>query len=76
MDRIIRCFDSFDVAFLNSCSEPTIAHIIAGIACGYMDFRFPSQNWRSDRPLLADWYGEFSLRPSMMMTRPKETPQK
>jgi glutathione S-transferase len=76
MDRIIRCFDSFDVALLNSYSEPTIAHIIAGIACGYMDFRFPSQNWRSDRPLLAGWYGEFSLRPSMMMTRPKETPQK
>jgi glutathione S-transferase len=40
MDRIIRCFDSFDVALLNSYSEPTIAHIIAGIACGYMDFRF------------------------------------
>jgi glutathione S-transferase len=76
MDRIGRCFDSFDVALLNSGSKPTLAHIVAGIACGYMDFRFPTENWRARRPVLAKWYDDFSRRPSMQKTVPAETPQR
>jgi glutathione S-transferase len=75
MDRIARCFDSFDFNVLQGFRQPTIAHLTAAIACGYMDFRFPDEDWRSKRLRLADWYEQFSRRQSMMMTRPAETPQ-
>jgi glutathione S-transferase len=78
-ERIARCFDAFDVSYLvsrqESHKEPTIAHIAAGIACGYMDFRFPVDVWRSDRSALARWYDEFATRESMKLTMPAETPQ-
>jgi glutathione S-transferase len=50
----------------------TIGNLSVGIALGYLDFRFESDNWRKDRPALADWYDSFSVRPSMMQTMPKE----
>jgi glutathione S-transferase len=74
-ERIARCFDSFDLSYLKSDDEPTIAHIAAGIACGYMDFRFPADTWRDARPRLAHWYDEFAARDSMKLTMPAETPQ-
>lgn len=75
-DRISRCFDAFDPAFLDSHRELTMAHIVAGIACGYMDFRFPADDWRGKRPELARWYDQFARRPSMILTIPAETPQR
>jgi glutathione S-transferase len=79
-ERISRCFDSFDVSYLESHGQPaigetTIAHVAAGIACGYMDFRFPSDAWRDNRPALARWYHGFATRESMKLTMPAETPQ-
>ena len=79
-ERISRCFDSFDVSYLESRGQPTIgettiAHVAAGIACGYMDFRFPSDAWRDNRPALARWYHGFATRESMKLTMPAETPQ-
>jgi glutathione S-transferase len=43
-----------------------------GLACafGYMDFRFPDDGWRDNRPDLAAWYEEFAARPSMRATAP------
>jgi glutathione S-transferase len=76
MDRIARCFGSFDLGVLQKSRQPTIAHLTAAIACGYMDFRLPEEDWRTKRPELADWYDQFSRRQSMMMTRPGETPQR
>ncbi len=83
--RISRCFDSFDVSYLESHGQPTIgqpttgqttiAHVAAGIACGYMDFRFPSDAWRDNRSALARWYDGFAERRSMTLTMPAETPQ-
>jgi glutathione S-transferase len=76
MDRIDRCFDSFDINVLQGFRQPTIAHLSAAIGCGYMDFRFPEEDWRTKRPQLVDWYEQFSQRQSMMMTRPAETLQR
>jgi glutathione S-transferase len=73
--RIARCFDGFDVSYLASGKEPTIAHVAAGIACGYMDFRFPADAWRDNRAPLARWYDDFATRESMKLTMPAETPQ-
>jgi len=45
--------------------------IAIGCGLGYLDFRFPKDEWRSGRPSLAGWYAEFAKRPSMAATIPK-----
>lgn len=50
----------------------TIGHIAIGCALGYIDFRFPADNWRHRRPVLTGWYDEFARRPSMTRTVPKD----
>lgn len=50
----------------------TIAHVACGCALGYLDFRFPADNWRDGRPKLSQWYEEFSQRASMRETVPKD----
>ncbi|WP_460950929.1 glutathione S-transferase [Pseudomonas marginalis] len=47
-----------------------IAAISVACALGYLDFRHPDMQWRSDTPQLAAWYAEVSLRPSMLETQP------
>jgi len=44
--------------------------ISIGCALGYLDFRYPDAPWRPARPSLAAWYEGFSVRPSMIQTRP------
>ena len=44
--------------------------IAVGCALGYLDFRFPEDVWRTEYPVLAVWYEEFSKRPSMQATWP------
>ncbi|MCW9034612.1 MAG: glutathione S-transferase N-terminal domain-containing protein [Alphaproteobacteria bacterium] len=52
--------------------EITIGHVAIGCALGYVDFRFPDDNWRSSRPALADWFNIMSARASMAATEPKD----
>jgi glutathione S-transferase len=49
----------------------TIGEIAAGCALGYLDFRFPSEDWRRAHPTLAAWYAEIAQRPSFVATAPK-----
>jgi glutathione S-transferase len=51
-------------------------HISTAVACGFMDFRYAQDDWRKNRPHLTEWYESFAQRPSMMRTRPGETPQR
>ena len=51
-------------------SAVTIGEIAVASALGYLDFRFPEENWRATHPRLAAFYEKFSARPSMMATRP------
>lgn len=48
----------------------TIDKIALGAALGYFDFRMPDLGWRDGNAGLADWYSEFSKRPSMTATEP------
>ena len=48
----------------------TIGQIAVGCALGYLDFRYPNEDWRGRNPALANWYGEFAKRKSMMATVP------
>lgn len=50
----------------------TLAPITLGCALGYLDFRFPEEDWRAGRPKLAAWYRDFAGRPSMRDTAPPE----
>jgi glutathione S-transferase len=47
-----------------------IGTIAIACALGYLDFRFAEDHWRNGRPKLAAWYASFSLRPSMVETKP------
>ncbi|MBT4889085.1 MAG: glutathione S-transferase [Rhodospirillales bacterium] len=67
---------SFDVmeasVSLFNC-DVDLAQITFCAAIGWFDFRLSSEfNWREDRPALADWYAEFSARPSAMATEPQD----
>jgi glutathione S-transferase len=50
--------------------DPTIGSIAAGCTLGWIDFRYPDDNWRASRPRLARWYEQFAKRPSMQATIP------
>lgn len=43
--------------------------ITLGCALGYLDFRFPDDDWRAGRPRLSAWLASFETRPSMAATR-------
>ena len=47
-----------------------IGTIAFGCALGYMDFRFPSVDWRGDAPNTAKWFEVFNQRASMQATLP------
>lgn len=48
----------------------SLADIAVGVALGYLDFRFPDIDWRSDNPNLLKLYDKLMLRPSFAETRP------
>lgn len=45
--------------------------IATACALGYLDFRFPQEDWRATRPALAAWFKTMSMRESMMATVPQ-----
>jgi glutathione S-transferase len=71
-NTVIRCLDRLEDEADNFAGAVRIGHIVVGCALGYIDFRFSDDDWRQGRPGLAAWYGEFSGRPSMQQTVPKE----
>jgi len=55
---------------LRAGDDLTIADIALGCCLGWFDLRFPDLIWRRDSPAIADWFEEFSARPSMSRTMP------
>ena len=49
-----------------------IGVITIACALGWLDFRFPHENWRDNRSELNKWYENFSQRDSMKKTVPHE----
>lgn len=48
-----------------------IGTVSIGCALGYLDFRFSDMNWRDQAPKVANWFAQFSQRPSMLATAPQ-----
>jgi glutathione S-transferase len=48
---------------------PRIGEVAAACLLSYLDFRWPSLDWRTGRPRLAAWLGETERRPSLQHTR-------
>jgi len=48
----------------------TLADIALGCALGWLDFRFPSIDWRTPHPNLVRQYDKLSVRPSFVETAP------
>ncbi len=48
----------------------TLADIAVGCALGYLDFRFPELDWRTDHPNLVRLFEKLMLRPSFADTVP------
>lgn len=47
-----------------------IGQIAVACALGYLDFRHDARGWRTGNSGLADWFEDFSARPSMKATVP------
>ncbi len=71
--KIARALDQLEREVEALAGPLTIAQIAAGCALGYLDFRFPDEDWRAARPALAAWYQGFAQRPSMQQTEPRES---
>ncbi len=67
-----QALDAMDAA-VGSFSKPIdLVQITFCVALGWFDFRLSGDgDWRTDRPALADWYVNFSARPSAMASEPK-----
>lgn len=70
-DKIARALDSLEAGAGRIEDGLTIGQITIGCALGYLDFRFPDDDWRAARPRLAAWYEAFSQRPSLRDTVPR-----
>lgn len=68
-----RCMDVADAAAdsMGTDGDITIGEIAIACGLGWIDLRFPTMDWRSDRPALADWFENISNRPSFAATVPK-----
>lgn len=74
-NKIIRTLELFEPQIKNfSQQKLNIFYITLGCALGYLDLRIPDLKWRDSYPKLAQWYKEFSMRPSMLETAPDKTP--
>ncbi|MCA0423706.1 MAG: glutathione S-transferase [Proteobacteria bacterium] len=71
MGKVRQALDTLEndwVPYLNS--NVNIGTITACSLLGYLDLRFPDEDWRSARPAIAVWHKAYSQRPAMAKTVP------
>ncbi|MBW9051146.1 glutathione S-transferase family protein [Rhizobium mesosinicum] len=68
--RMRQGLDALEEAAASLGRDLTVGQISIAAALGYLDFRFDALQWRSSRPVLADWFDRFSSRASMESTKP------
>jgi glutathione S-transferase len=70
--KVMRGLDTLDAEVSAWGDVVSIGTIAAGCLLGFLDFRFPDNEWRAARPKLAAWYAAFARRPAWLATQPKE----
>ncbi|MCG6134657.1 MAG: glutathione S-transferase N-terminal domain-containing protein [Nostoc sp. LLA-1] len=68
--RALRILDYFEKISDRLDQTPKLAHITLASALG-LEIRLPELQWRPNYPKLAQWYDEFSQRPSLQATKPE-----
>ena len=69
-EKIGRALDALEVKCANFEREPLIGELTVACALGYLDFRYPEDDWRSGHPALAAWHEDIRQRPSLQQTAP------
>ncbi|AFY31050.1 glutathione S-transferase family protein [Calothrix sp. PCC 7507] len=68
--RALRILDYFEKIADKLDQTPKLAHITLASALG-LEIRLPELQWRPSYPKLAQWYDQFSERPSLQATTPE-----
>jgi glutathione S-transferase len=63
-----RALDRFESTIATFADTVAVDTVTLACALSYLDFRFPQDGWRENRPRLAAWHAEFEKRPSMKLT--------
>lgn len=67
-EKVVAALDRFEQWAPGFGARVDIGTISIACALGYLDLRFPEQNWRA-RPALAAWHAQFAQRASMRDTQ-------
>ncbi|MBN3725147.1 glutathione S-transferase family protein [Burkholderia sp. Ac-20379] len=67
-EKVVAALDRFEHWAPGFGARVDIGTISIACALGYLDLRFPEENWRA-RPALAAWHAPFAQRASMLGTR-------
>lgn len=68
--RALRCLEHFEKLSDRLDQRSKLGHIMLGCTLGIMEARLREFQWRQKHLRLANWYDEFSSRPSMQATVP------
>lgn len=68
-DTTARTLDRFEDTLDGFADTIALDTITLACALSYIDFRFPNEGWRVNRPRLARWHAGFEGRPSMQLTK-------
>jgi len=70
-NQVRRSLNYMETDFNTLPKRLSLAQLSLGATLGYLDFRLPDFDWRSQCPALTAWYGDFSSRDAMKNTRPE-----
>ena len=70
--KVASAVDALEKEAANFGDDITLGVIAVGCALGYLDFRFPDDDWRPGHRALAAWYAGFAKRPSMVGSAPRD----
>jgi glutathione S-transferase len=68
--KVLAALDLLEANEMAYATDLSMAAIAIACALGWLEFRMPIADIRTDRPKLFAWYDEFKKRPSMQATSP------
>lgn len=65
-----RALDAFEAEVERFAPPFTLDQLTLGCGLGFLDFRFPTDQWREGRPRLTRWFEAVASRPCLSSTMP------